>query len=110
MSPNGGFPPFTTPSRFFFKNPALSLLYPYGALTSCKILEKTNEQSLTYDGRTHGQGQGPLQVNLGSKIGNYQLAVSKIYEERRNNRLKERLTISFWRKAVGERIKVKKAC
>ena len=102
--------PICDPPSFFFKNRALLLLCPYGALTSCKILEKTNEQSLKYDGWTHGQGQGPLRVNLGSKIGNYQLAVSKIYEERRNNRLKERLTISFWRKAVGERIKVKKAC
>ena len=34
--------------RFFFKNLALSLLYPYGALTSCKKLEKTNEQSPKY--------------------------------------------------------------
>ena len=32
---NGGFPPFVTPLDFF-KNRALSLLYPYGALTSCK--------------------------------------------------------------------------
>ena len=31
-----------------FKNQALLLLYPYGALTSCKKLEKTNEQSLKY--------------------------------------------------------------
>merc|ERR1719494_225858 len=65
---NGGFPPFVTP-RFFFKNRALSLLYPYGALTSCKKLEKTNERSLRYlktdtrtDGHTHGRthGQGRL--------------------------------------------------
>ena len=45
---NGFFPPFLTPQDFFFKNRALSLLYPYGALTSCKILEKTNEPSLRY--------------------------------------------------------------
>ena len=38
---NGDFPPFVTPQDFFFKNLALSLLYPYGALTSCKKLEKT---------------------------------------------------------------------
>ena len=44
---NGGFPPFVTP-KIFFKNQALSLLYPYGALTSCKKLEKANEQSLRY--------------------------------------------------------------
>ena len=30
-----GFPPFVTP-KIFFKNRALSLLNPYGALTSCK--------------------------------------------------------------------------
>ena len=41
----------------FFKNQALSLLYPYDALTPCKNLEKTNGQSLIYsktDGRTIG--------------------------------------------------------
>ena len=73
---NGVFPPFLTP-KIFFKNRALSLLYPYGALTSCKKLEKTNEQSLRYlktDGRTHGHMDyggdyyGPLLVNPGSKI------------------------------------------
>ena len=39
----------------FFKNQALSLLYPYDALTSCKKREETNEQSLRYtktDSRT----------------------------------------------------------
>ena len=53
---NGCFPPFVTP-KIFFKNRALSLLYPYGALTSCKKLEKTNEQSLEIfkDGHTHGR-------------------------------------------------------
>ena len=49
------------PPRFFFKNRALSLLYPYGALTSCKKFEKNNEQSLRYlktdHGRTNGQGR-----------------------------------------------------
>ena len=43
-----GFSPICDPQRFFFKNRALSLLYPYGALTSCKQLEKTNERSLRY--------------------------------------------------------------
>ena len=52
--------------RYFFLNRALSLLYPYGALSSCKKLEKNNERSLRYlktdhgltDGRTnHGQGR-----------------------------------------------------
>ena len=63
---NGGFPPFVTP-KIFFKNRALSLLYPYGALTSCKNLEKNNERSLRYlktdgwttDRRTdHGRTDG----------------------------------------------------
>ena len=48
--------PFVIPQDFFLKNQALSFLYPYGALTSCKKLEKTNEQSLRYlktDTRTH---------------------------------------------------------
>ena len=36
---DGNSPPFVTPN-IFFKNRALSLLYPYGALTSCKKLEK----------------------------------------------------------------------
>ena len=55
---NGGFPPFATP-KIFFKNWALSLLYHYGALTSCKKVEKTNEQSLRYlkkDTPTHTHG------------------------------------------------------
>ena len=46
------------------KNRALSLLYPYGALTSCKKLEQINEWSLRYlktdkhtHKRTHGQGR-----------------------------------------------------
>ena len=43
----------------------MSNLYPYGALTSCKKLEKNNEWSPRYlesDGRTKGQtnGQGRL--------------------------------------------------
>ena len=40
--------PICDPSTFFFKNLALSLLYSYGSLTSCKKLEKTNERSLRY--------------------------------------------------------------
>ena len=54
------FSPFVTPN-FFFKNRALSLLYPYGTLTSCKKLGKTNERSLRYlktDTRTHGRMDG----------------------------------------------------
>ena len=38
---NGGFPPFVTTQVFILTNWALSLLYPYGALTACKKLEKT---------------------------------------------------------------------
>ena len=56
MPQKWGFSPICDP-----KNRALSLLCPYGALTSCKKLEKTNEQSLRYlktDGHTDGpQGQ-----------------------------------------------------
>ena len=64
MPPKWGFSPICDHSRFFFKNQALSLLRPYdGALTSCKTLEKTNEQSQRYlktderttDGRTDGR-------------------------------------------------------
>ena len=44
---NEGFLPFVAP-KFFFKNQALSLLYLYGAQTSCKKLKKTNEQCLRY--------------------------------------------------------------
>ena len=48
MPQRWSFSPICDPPRFFFKNPALSLLYPYDALTSCKKLDKTNEQSLRY--------------------------------------------------------------
>ena len=70
------FPPFAT-TTIFFKNRALSLLYPYGALTSCKKLEKFLERSLRYsktDGRMDnrrtdmGDYIGPPRVNPGSKI------------------------------------------
>ena len=47
-APKWGFPADVTPQDFFFKNQALSLLYLYGALTSCKKLEKTNKRSLRY--------------------------------------------------------------
>ena len=82
----GVFPNFRTP-KIFFKNRALSLLYPYDALTSCKKLEKTQEQSLRYlktDRRTDkqtraitkdplkqtdkGNYQGPPRVNPGSNM------------------------------------------
>ena len=44
---NGGFPPFLTPQVFFQKSGSVTL-YPYGTLTSCKKIEKTNELSLRY--------------------------------------------------------------
>ena len=64
---NGGLPPFVTPQDFFFKTRALSLLYPYGALTSCKNYKKLMNglwdiKRLT-NGRTIGRttdGQGQL--------------------------------------------------
>ena len=43
----GGFRQVGDPQDFFSKI-VLSLLYPYGAQTSCKILEKTNEQFPRY--------------------------------------------------------------
>ena len=51
---NENFPPLVTPQDIFFKNQALSLLYPDGALTSCRKLEKSLEQSLEIfkDGQT----------------------------------------------------------
>ena len=41
MPKKWGFSPICDPQDFFFKTRALSLLYSYGALTSCKNLEKT---------------------------------------------------------------------
>ena len=54
MPKKWGVPPICDPQDFLFKNQALSLLYPYGALTSCKKLEKTNERSLRYSKTDHG--------------------------------------------------------
>ena len=42
------FYPICDPQRHFFNIGLLSLLYPYGALTSCKKLEKTNDRSSRY--------------------------------------------------------------
>ena len=42
----GPFLPIFEKMRIFPKNPALSLFYVYGPLTSCKKLEKTNEPIL----------------------------------------------------------------
>ena len=42
---NGVFPQFVTP-KIFYKNRALSLLYLYGAKSSCKKTYSTNELSL----------------------------------------------------------------
>ena len=66
MPQKWGFSPICDPPRFFFKNRALSLLCPYGALTSCKKLDETNERSLRYLKTDHGptdqltDGQGRL--------------------------------------------------
>ena len=87
MPQKWGFSPICDPPRFFFKNRALSLLYPYGALTSCKKLEKSLERSLRYlktDGRTNGPRTdmgdyiGPSRVNPGSKISH----TGKAYREK----------------------------
>ena len=69
--PQNGFSPICDPPSFFFKNRALSLLYPYGALTSCKKLEKTDEtvSEIFEDGLTDKcDCQGPSRVNPGSKM------------------------------------------
>ena len=71
MPQKWGFSPICDPPRFF-KNRALSLLYPYGALTSCKKLEKTNEQSLRYlktDGQTDQLTTDQLTTDKGEKHG-----------------------------------------
>ena len=44
-----------TPHRYRQDDRALSLLYHYGALTSCKKLEKTNEWSPRYSKTDNGQ-------------------------------------------------------
>ena len=55
MPQKWGFTPICDPQRFFFRNRALSLLYTYGALTSCKKQsprhKKTNRPQTT-----NGQG------------------------------------------------------
>ena len=48
--------------RIFPKNPALSLFYIYGPLTSCKKIEKTNEPIL----RTMRHGRTDWQTTLNS--------------------------------------------
>ena len=55
------FYPICDPPRFFFKNRALSLLYPYGAQTSCKKLERFNEQFRRYL-KTNGRTNGPTRA------------------------------------------------
>ena len=54
------FGPVSAATRIFEKNPALSLLSPYGPITSCKKSEKTNERFswkiyVRTDGRTDGR-------------------------------------------------------
>ena len=61
IPPKWVFSPICDPQRSFFKNWALSLLYPYGALTSYKKFEKNNERSPRYlktDQRTNGRTNG----------------------------------------------------
>ena len=62
--------------EIFFKNWAVSLFLLYYSLTSCKISEKSNEQSQRYlrtDGLTDGRADngdyyGSDRVNAGSKM------------------------------------------
>ena len=53
----GPFLPIFGKMRVFPKNPALSLFYVYGPLTSCKITKKTNEPipRKAHYTRTHGR-------------------------------------------------------
>ena len=72
-APKRGVFPHLRPPRIFSKIGLLSLLYPYGALTSCKKLEKSLERSLRYLKTDHGRTDmgdyiGPSRVNLGSKM------------------------------------------
>ena len=72
MPQKWGFSPICDPPRFFFKNRALSLLYPYGALTSCKKLEKSLERSLRYLKTDHGPRTNRLtdgRTDMGDYIG-----------------------------------------
>ena len=81
---NGSLPPFVTP-KIFFKNQALSLLYPYGALTLCKKLEKTNELFLRYlktDGpqaTDKADYYGPPRVDPGSKMHKSCIIYAKLF-------------------------------
>ena len=57
---NGGLPQFETPKGVFLKNRALTLLYPYAALISCKKkLKKNYELSLRYS-KTDQQTDGRI--------------------------------------------------
>ena len=60
-----GFLPFVIQKDLFYWG--WSLLYPYGALNSCKKLEKTYEQSPRYLKADKGHYYGPHRVNPGSK-------------------------------------------
>ena len=64
ITPKMGFFPYLWPPKIFFKNRALSLLYPYGTLTSCKKLDKTNERSLRYL-KTNGRTRAITKDTLG---------------------------------------------
>ena len=68
----------------FLENSGSVTLYPYGTLTSCKKLEKTNEQSLRYlktdqrttdgpraDGRTRAITKDLLRRTRGPKYDEY---------------------------------------
>ena len=75
ISSKMGFSPICDPTRLFFKNLALSLLYPYGALTSWKKNDEWSPRRTDpwIDGQTNGRMDkgdyyGPHRVNQGSKI------------------------------------------
>ena len=71
-APKMGVFPHLGPPKIFFKNRALSLLYPCGALSSCEKLEKSLERSLRYlktEQRTNGRTNGLKWVNTMDPIG-----------------------------------------
>ena len=88
MPPKWGFSPICDPPRFFFKNRALSLLYPYGALTSSKKLEKLVFENLKTDGpadqRTRAITKDPSGKLGADMITNLiSLLIQNIYSKRR---------------------------
>ena len=69
IPPKWGFFPIRDPPRFFFKNRALSLLYPHGALTSCKKLASNTYAKAFYDNGFNEQSLALLDKETLTEIG-----------------------------------------